>query len=534
MSDTKIHNYCGTKDCECTFINHPKAQFWHPTKNGELKPGDVSRRSDCKFWFYCIDCKHNFLISISNIMRGGWCKYCNNWEHCGNEICEFCFNNSFSSHHRSKDWLYEKNNNINPLYVYKFTNKKFWLHCTKCCHNNNPTLASITKGGCVYCSPRWKHCGDEKCNFCFKKSFASHPKSVYLRGSENNDIDPLKLSKYNGNVVCLFYCDKCNHIFKRKLVEVYKGVWCNYCSVRWKHCGDEKCVFCFNRSFASSPRITSWSKELNDVNPLYIPKSTTQKFWFNCKNCKHSVKLALHDVTSGNWCYYCSQTWKHCGDEKCEYCFNRSFASHPKSKYWNQIKNGSLKPINIAKGSGTMVWMTCNECGIDFNISLHYVTTSNVWCYCVNNMTENKLRKWLQDCYPVFTIETQKRFEWCRSIKSKKIRLPYDFYIPELNLIIELDGRQHAIQVWNWTSPKEQQERDIYKMKKAIENDLSIIRIYQVDVAKDINDWENKLVNAIENCVDKRVTCIRTNQDFINEVYEKYETLNETRLITES
>ena len=67
------------------------------------------------------------------------------------------------------------------------------------------------------------------------------------------------------------------------------------------------------------------------------------------------------------------------------------------------------------------------------------------------------------------------------SCKLKR-HLPYDFCIPELKTIIELDGRQHFKQVSNWTNPEESLKRDIFKMQKAIKEEYKIIRIFQEDV----------------------------------------------------
>ena len=38
------------------------------------------------------------------------------------------------------------------------------------------------------------------------------------------------------------------------------------------------------------------------------------------------------------------------------------------------------------------------------------------------------------------------KFNWCKNPETNKY-LPFDFYIPDLNLIIEIDGDQHFEQV---------------------------------------------------------------------------------------
>ena len=65
-------------------------------------------------------------------------------------------------------------------------------------------------------------------------------------------------------------------------------------------------------------------------------------------------------------------------------------------------------------------------------------------------------------------------------------------------IIIELDGKQHFVQVKNWLSPEETRKRDKYKMLKANENGFSVIRILQLDVYLDRYNWLDELKTNIE------------------------------------
>ena len=94
--------------------------------------------------------------------------------------------------------------------------------------------------------------------------------------------------------------------------------------------------------------------------------------------------------------------------------------------------------------------------------------------------------------YP--SIMAQFKQKWCMRISY----LPFDFCIPELKIIIELDGLQHFKQVSNWKSPEEQFENDIYKQKFANENGYSVIRLLQEDVFNDSYDWNIELCKTIE------------------------------------
>ena len=61
----------------------------------------------------------------------------------------------------------------------------------------------------------------------------------------------------------------------------------------------------------------------------------------------------------------------------CEFCFNNSFASNDKSKYWS-IKN-TINPINVFKNSNKKCWFDCDKCGHDFESALSDINNGN-WC----------------------------------------------------------------------------------------------------------------------------------------------------------
>ena len=50
---------------------------WHPTKNGDLTPNDVTPGSNKKVWWMCRKCKHEWQAGIfGRNSRGRGCKKC--------------------------------------------------------------------------------------------------------------------------------------------------------------------------------------------------------------------------------------------------------------------------------------------------------------------------------------------------------------------------------------------------------------------------------------------------------------------------
>ena len=105
----------------------------------------------------------------------------------------------------------------------------------------------------------------------------------------------------------------------------------------------------FSKSFASHEKSKFWSKK-NNISPEQVSKNTREKYLFDCI-CGHEILIALNNISSGYWCPYCSIPCKKlCDNVDCDFCFEKSFASHEKSKFWS-CKNNTI-PRHILKGTG--------------------------------------------------------------------------------------------------------------------------------------------------------------------------------------
>ena len=139
------------------------------------------------------------------------------------------------------------------------------------------------------------------------------------------------------------------------------------------------CPKCFQLSFASSEKACFWSSE-NDVTPRQVFKGARSVYKFDCKKCKHEFESSLNSVTHcGSWCPYC-KSGKLC-DNKCDMCFDKSFASNPKAEFWSS-KN-ELTARQTCKNSNTKCWFGCKDCGHDFEVRLTDCNQRGNWCsYC--------------------------------------------------------------------------------------------------------------------------------------------------------
>ncbi len=324
--------------------------------------------------------------------------------------------------------------------------------------------------------------------------FDTHEKSKFW--SSRNTIQPNQVA-LNTYKKFWFDCPECNHCFEKRLKDIsLTNGWCPYCANK-KVCNKNlNCKICYDKCFISHPKSIYWSSK-NTVSPYEVLMYSHKKYLFDCNNCNHEFITSIYHITKNNtWCNFCSEVSPKqlCAKElNCNICFNRSFASIDKSKYWS-IKNNK-EACQVFKSSGKKAWFTCDKCNNDFESKICHVTDGS-WCPNCKYKTEDKLHAILKENYP--SIKSQYKVDWC---KDKK-HLPFDFVLEDMKIIIELDGPQHFEQIGNWKTLEHTKTRDLYKMHCANENGFSIIRILQNDVLKDKYNWLSELCDNVRKITD--------------------------------
>jgi|TARA_B110000483_G_C18175658_1_gene534982 very-short-patch-repair endonuclease len=509
------------KNCDICFNNsfasHEKSQYWsneNVDEKGEfISPRIFPKASTIKCKFNCDKCHHVFESVLSGISQGKWCPYCFN-KLCNIKDCIICFNKSFASNEKSQYWSIENvdlnGEFISPRDVTKHTTKRYKFNCDKCHHVFESILNCISSGTwCPHCAIN-KLCNLNDCSICFNKSFASHEKSQYWSNEnideKNKFISPRDVPLYT-NKKYKFDCDKCHHMFESILNSISNGSWCPYCVN--KICYAIDCNMCFNKSFASHEKSQYWSIENVDEQGNFIltrniSKYTNKSYKFDCPKCHHTFESILSSISKGVWCPFCGSN-NLCNATDCDICFDKSFASNEKSKYWSienvDKENKFISPRDVTKSTSKIFKFNCIECSHMFESCLHNISNGK-WCPFCKNKTELILQNFLKNNYE--NIETQYKTTWCiNTVNNRNYR--YDFVLHNHNIIIELDGRQHFIQVSNWNSPYKQFLTDKYKEYCANNNEYSIIRILQNDVYFNKNNWIEKLNNSISKIIEDGV-----------------------------
>lgn len=365
----------------------------------------------------------------------------------------------------------------------------------------------------------WPGCDGGNREFCFCESFAGkhpevaaqwHPeknKNLFnSRGKKLPETPDKYLSKSTTKVwwLCPVICNGC-----KKQHEWYSDIKHRTDSkdpTGCRHC-NPTCIIephCYEKSFAGEkPELVSEWWEKNEGKPEnFRPTSNIKKAWVcpktNCDfNCKHLY------VATINKRYY---------ERKCPYCRGRKVCVHNSilckrpdvMKLWytklNMAKKNPIHASNTAVHSTKRAYFKClTDPSHVWKTAVQNLTKKNPsgcpYCY---KKTEAKLNNWLLEKYSEYTINRQKKFIWCKN-PSTNVKMPFDFRIKELKLLIELDGPQHFQQISRWEPPEIVRKRDKIKMELAIKNNYSLIRILQKDVLEDLNNWEYELTEYIES-----------------------------------
>lgn len=173
-----------------------------------------------------------------------------------------------------------------------------------------------------------------------------------------------------------------------------------------------------------------------------------------------------------------------------------------------------------SKGSNKKIEVTCPYCGRRKKMAINSINrTKSIGCICGDGISypEKFMYNLLLQIRANFTYQLSKTtFEWCGKYK-------YDFYIPELNCIIETHGRQHYEDCY-WGKASDAKLNDNAKEKLAkdhgIKNYIVIdCRYSELEWIKDniINsklndifdlskiDWETINLTALTNNIVKEV-----------------------------
>lgn len=234
---------------------------------------------------------------------------------------------------------------------------------------------------------------------------------------------------------------------------------------------------------ANNDRLTNeeFIERVNKINPsfeileTYVTYKTLIKV--KCLKCGEEFETTPNKILKGI--------------NVCKNCYKKSL--YKKSEDYRKelkVKNPYVIQLEDYKGVNIKLKVKCSSCG-----NIWEASPSGLLCgfgcpLCKLSHGEKKIKNILDENNIVYKI--QKKFDNLLGIKGKP--LSYDFYLPDYNLLIEYQGKQHKMPIKYFGGEKQfkiQQEHDKRKKEYAISNNINLLEIWYNE------NIEEKLKNSL-------------------------------------
>jgi len=307
------------------------AKEWHPTRNGNFSPDEVTPGSNKKVWWKC-DRGHEWTATVFSRKYGSRCPACS-----GRKVSA---DNSLAAKfpELSRQWNEKKNLSLSPSDVLPGSNQKVWWKCAKG-HEWRAVVGFRSQGsGCPFCAG--KKVGEDNNLAELRADLASqwHP-------TRNGTLTSKDVTPGSGRKVW-WRCDN-GHEWVALVSSRTRGTGCPFCAgVR---IGED------NNLAAVMPQLVSeWNAKKNgQLSPTEVGPGSNKKVWWRCGK-GHEWKAAIKDRARGTGCPYCAG--KKVTEEN-----NLQVMFPELAKEWHPTKNGSLKPSEVKPRSALRVWWRCER-----------------------------------------------------------------------------------------------------------------------------------------------------------------------------
>jgi superfamily II DNA or RNA helicase len=225
---------------------------WHPTKNGELKPSQVSAGSGMKAWWQCpVHSVHVYDMIVGDRTRGQKCPYCS-----GKRVC---VENSLSTRYPeiARQWHPTMNGDLTPDQVTVGSNENVWWQCPD--HSGHVYDMSVylrTNGNnCPHC---------RGLRVCVANALSTtHPElALEWHPTMNGDLTPDQVTAHSTRKVWWICSSNSEHVWLAKISHrTRRKHGCPRCAGRHGHILTEDLIFkaalCYHNRVGESPNDRS-------------------------------------------------------------------------------------------------------------------------------------------------------------------------------------------------------------------------------------------------------------------------------------
>jgi len=157
--------------------------------------------------------------------------------------------------------------------------------------------------------------------------------------------------------------------------------------------------------------------------------------------------------------------------------------ANAEKRFWDEldnVKNPDIEVVGEYLAQIKKIRCKCLQCGEEFLLAARHIRQGLGHRGCNRSIGENKVAQWLTELGIKYTTEYV--FDDC---KMTWVPMPFDFYLPDYNTVIEVDGRQHYESVPFFGGDvglAQVQQRDAFKTAYCNAHGISIIRIPYYDL----------------------------------------------------
>ena len=182
--------------------------------------------------------------------------------------------------------------------------------------------------------------------------------------TKNRFVKPDMVSYASGKKV--WWLGKCGHEWQMSVVNRNKGSNCPYCSGR-------RVLVGFNDLVSTNPSLLNeWDFDKNKIFPEEVTAGSGKKVWWICDN-GHSYSATISNRSYGKGCPYCSNIKVLKGYNDLEHLYP-DLATE-----WDVDKNSTL-PDSVTPGSNKKVWWKCSKCGHQWQNNPNHRVYRNSGC----------------------------------------------------------------------------------------------------------------------------------------------------------
>ena len=316
-----------------------------------------------------------------------------------------------------------------------------------------------------------KHLNGFECPICKPRKIYKHTVDSFLK----------KALQIHGDEYEYPYIE--NEINNKKITIKHKKCGNQYLVNKLSHLMGNKCKYCYGTMHKSFEDFVKQANEIHNNQFIYFEdtyKNDKSKTKMQCKKCGYVFWQTVNAHLRGNSCPKCAHR-------------NRT-TEDILNEFENIHRNKYIYCYFDYKRNTQKITIKCKNCGNVFTqtVAAHLKGQGCPKC------KKSKLEILVMD---IFNDNNVKYIYQCRKDNLPFLnRLSLDFFIEELNVGIECQGKQH-FNLGGWKEPFEViKERDERKKKLCEENNVKLIYINYFDSIDEIN---NKLQNIIKEYDNK-------------------------------